>query len=40
MYENLADHLSNNVRLNEISIVIFLQFYREINRSQLEIVVE
>ena len=27
VYENRADHLSNNVRLEEISILIFFQFY-------------
>ena len=27
MYENRADHLSNNLRLQEISILIFFQFY-------------
>ena len=40
MYENRADHLSNNLRLNEISILIFFQFYCRINRNQLEIVVK
>ena len=40
MYENRADNLSNNLRLNEISILIFFQFYCKINRNQLEIVVE
>ena len=40
MYENGADNLSNNLWLNEISILIFFQFYCIINRNQLEIVVE
>ena len=35
-----ADHLSNNLRLQEISILIFFQFYCKINRKQLQIVVE
>ena len=39
MYENRAD-LNNNLRLNEISIHIIFQFYCELNRNQLEIVVE
>ena len=38
MYENRADHLSDNLRLNEISILF--QFYSKINRNQLEIVVK
>ena len=37
MYENRADHLSNNLRLNEISI--FPNFL-QINRNQLETVVK
>ena len=40
LYENRADRLSNNLRLNEISILSFLQFYYKINRNQLEIVVK
>ena len=40
VYENRDDNLSNNLRLNEIFILIFLQFYGKINRNQLEIVVE
>ena len=40
MYENRADHLSNNLKLNEISILMFFQFYCKINRNQLEIVVK
>ena len=38
MYENRADNLSNNLRLNEISILIF--FYCKINRNQVDIVVD
>ena len=40
MYENRADSLSNNLRSNEISILILFSFYRKINRNQLEIVVK
>ena len=40
VYENRADNLSNNLRLNEISILISFQFYCKINRNQLEIIVE
>ena len=40
MYENGADNLSNNLRLNEISVLTFFQFYSKINRNQSEIVVE
>ena len=40
VYENRANNLSNNLRLNEIFMFIFLQFYCKINRKQLEIVVE
>ena len=40
LYKNRADHLSNNLRLNEISLLIFFQFYCKINRNKLEIVVE
>ena len=40
VYENCADNLSNNLRLHEISILIFFQFYWKISRSQLEIVEE
>ena len=42
MYENCANNLSNNLRLNEISILIFFQFSKKKtkNRNQLEIVVE
>ena len=38
VYETCADRLSNNLRLNEISLLSFFQFYRKINRNQLEIV--
>ena len=40
VYENCADNLSNNLRSNEISILIFFQFSKKKNRNQLEIVVE
>ena len=40
VYENCADCLSNNLRLNEISILTFFQFYFKINRNQLEIVLK
>ena len=36
VYLNCPDHLSNNLRLNVISILIFFQFYCKINRNQLE----
>ena len=36
----IADHLSNNLILQGISILIFFQFYRKINRNQSQIVVE
>ena len=39
MYENYTDHLRNNLKLNEISTLLFLQFYKII-RNQLEIVVK
>ena len=39
-YENYAYYLSNNPRLNEISILAISQFYCKINRNQSEIVVE
>ena len=35
MYENCADHLRNNLRLNVISVLIFFQYYFKINRNQL-----
>ena len=40
VYENCTDRLSNKLRLNEISILTFFQFYFKINRNQLEIVVK
>ena len=40
MYENRADHLSNNLKLNQISMLIFFQFYCKTNRNQLKIVLE
>ena len=40
LYENCADHLRNNMKLNEISILTFFRFYSKINRNQSEIVVE
>ena len=40
VHKNRADRLSNNLRLNEISILSFLQLYCKINRNQLEIVVK
>ena len=35
----MNDRLSNNLRLNEISILTFSQFCFKINRNQLEIIV-
>ena len=40
VHENRADSLSNNLRLHEIAMLIFFQFYCKISRNQLEIVVE
>ena len=40
VYENCPDYLSNNLRLNEISIFAFFQFYCKINRNQLLIFVK
>ena len=40
VYENFADRLSNNLRLNENSILTFSQFYFKINRIQLETIVK
>ena len=40
VYENQADHISDNLRLNKISIFVFFNFYDKINTNQLEIVVE
>ena len=39
-YENRADQLSNNLILQEISTLIFFQFYWKINRNQSQIIVE
>ena len=33
VYENCADHLSNSLRLKEMFILIFFQFYCNINRN-------
>ena len=38
--KNHTDHLTSNLRLNEVSTLILFQFYCKINRNQLEIVVE
>ena len=40
VYENREDHLSNNLRLNEISTLTFFQLYCKINRNQLQIAVK
>ena len=40
VYENCSDYISNNLRLNEIAILMFFQFYCKINRNQLEIAAE
>ena len=40
VYENRADHLNNNLILQEIFILVFFQFYCKINRNQSQIVVE
>ena len=40
VHENRTDDLSNNLKLNEISIYTFSQFYCKINGNQLKIVVE
>ena len=40
VYENRADPVSNNLRLNEISILTFFQLYCKINRNKSEIFVE
>ena len=40
MHENLADHLSNKLVLQEISILDIFQFYCKINRNQSKIVAE
>ena len=39
LYENHSDCLTSNLKLSEISILTFSQFYFKINRIQLEIVV-
>ena len=39
VYENRADNLSNNLKLNEIHYAFF-QFYCKINRNQLETALE
>ena len=33
VYENCAFHLSNNLRLNEISMLIIFQFYCKISKK-------
>ena len=38
VYENRADNPSNNLRLHEISIPNFFQFYCKVSRNQLQIV--
>ena len=40
VHETCADHLSNNLRLNEISILIFLSISLQNKQKPLEIVVE
>ena len=40
VYENRADDLSNDLKLFDISILIFFQFYSNMNKNQLKIVVE
>ena len=40
VYGNRTDHLSNNLRLNEISKLTFSQFYCKIKKKQLELVLE
>ena len=40
MHENSADNLTNNLRLNEISILFFFRIYYKINRNQLQLAVE
>ena len=40
VHKNCADHLSNNLRLQEIFELNFFQFYCKINRNQLQMVVE
>ena len=38
VHENCTDHLRNNLRLSEVYILNFLQFYCKINGNQFEIV--
>ena len=40
VHENRADHLSNNLILQEIPMLTVFQFYGKINRNQSQIVVE
>ena len=40
VFKNRADHLNNNLILQEISMLIFFQFYCKINRNQSQMVVE
>ena len=40
VYKNRADHLNNNLRVIEISLLTFFQFYFKINRYRLEVVVK
>ena len=40
VYNNRADNLINDLRLNEISILSCFKFSCQVNRNQLEIVVE
>ena len=40
VYKICADHQSNNLRLNEVYILIFFQYHCKINRNQLEIILE
>ena len=35
MYENRADHLRNNLRLQKIPVLIFFQFYLERNKKTI-----
>ena len=40
VYENRADHVRNNLRLNETFMLFFFQCYCKIYRKQLDIIVE
>ena len=40
VYEIRANHLSNNLRLYEISILVFFEFYCKINKNQLEMILD